>query len=75
MTEAQRNYLADLAAKKGAILENTDDVSVAWASAKIEELKMLPDAIFDDISEAEVALINKYTDQVLKGLSLWSFQR
>ena len=75
MTEAQRDYLADLAAKKGVILENTDDVSAAWASAKIEELKALPDATFSEISEAEEKKISKYIDNTLRGLSLWTFQR
>lgn len=75
MTEAQRNYLADLAARKGIRLEHTDDVSAAWASAKIEELKALPDAIFSEASEAEEKRIEKLTTNVLTGISLWTFQR
>lgn len=75
MTEAQRDYLADLAGRKGVVLESTDDVSVAWASKKIEELKSLPDVDFSDASEAEEKRIEKLTNNVLTGLSLWTFQR
>ncbi len=75
MTEAQRNYLADLAAKKGVRLKDTENVSVAWASEKIEELKALPDVEFSDISDVEKNTVNKYINNILQGLSLWTFQR
>lgn len=75
MTEGQRNYLADLAARKGVILENTDDVSVAWASEKIEELKAMPDASFKSVSDEEEKRIERLTNRTLEELGLWTFQR
>lgn len=75
MTEAQRNYLADLAGRKGVRLEDTDDKSVAWASAKIEELKALPDANFDAVTEEEAGEIDKLTNNVLTELKRWNFQK
>lgn len=75
MTEAQRNYLADLAGRKGVRLEDTDDKSVAWASAKIEELKAMPDAVFDEVSEDDSAKIDKLTEGVLTELHKWNFRK
>lgn len=75
MTEAQRNYLADLAGRKGVRLEDTDEKSVAWASSKIEELKALPDANFDAVTEEEAGEIDKLTNNVLTELKRWNFQK
>ena len=74
MTESQRDYLADLAAKKGVILENTDDVSAAWASNKIEELKAMPDLVFDEVTPEIDRSIDKKIDSINFELSKWTFQ-
>ena len=63
MTEAQRDYLADLAAQKGIRLGNTDDKSESWASAKIAELEAMSDAEFAEISEAEKTYIAELTER------------
>ncbi len=73
MTEAQRNYLADLAAKKGVRVKNTDNMSVSAASAKIEELEKLPDAEFREITEEESEHIRSIVDKARKELQQWSF--
>lgn len=74
MTESQRDYLADLANKKGVILENTDDVSQAWASEKIEELKAMPDAKFDKITPEIDEEINNRIREINRELARWTFQ-
>ena len=59
MTEGQRDYLADLANRKGVRVEGTDSISQAAASKKIDELKALPDATFPEISpEQEIKFAN-----------------
>lgn len=73
MTEAQRNYLADLANRKGVRLEDTDDKSVAWASAKIEELKEMPDYQFQEISDKQVERIDKLVTKTITELHKWTF--
>ena len=75
MTEAQRNYLADLAGRKGVRLSNTDGWSVAEASAKIEELKAMLDATFDEITDNEATEVEQRTDMVLVELHKWGFTR
>ena len=73
MTEAQRDYLADLAARKGVKLTDTDDKTVAWASAKIEELKALPDVTFEDVTEDEETKIGRGIEKARKELKRWTF--
>lgn len=75
MTEAQRNYLADLAGRKNARLRHTDGMSADAASAKITELEQLPDAVFREITQAEVAYIQKIVDKTREELHLWTFTR
>ncbi len=75
MTETQRNYLADLAARKGIRLKDTDNLSVAAASAKIEELKALPDAEYMDITDGERQELNKLTANTDEELEKWTFQQ
>lgn len=75
MTENQRNYLADLAGQKGVRLSDTDNWSVAKASETIDSLKEMPDAVFDDITEAQIAQIDKRTANALTELSKWGFVR
>lgn len=73
MTENQRNYLADLAGQKGIRLSDTDNWSVAKASEEIENLKAMPDATFDDITEAEAREVDNLVDNALTELSKWGF--
>lgn len=75
MTENQRNYLADLAGQKGVRLFDTDDWSVAKASSEIDQLKAMPDASFDDLTEAEIVEIDKRTEKTLGELRQWGFVR
>ena len=73
MTENQRNYLADLAGQKGIRLKDTDNWSVAKASEEIERLKEMPDATFDELTEAEAEKIDDLTSNALKELHKWHF--
>lgn len=73
MTENQRNYLADLAGQKGVRLSDTDNWSVAKASEEIENLKAMPDATFDEITEAEAREVDNLVDNTLTELSKWGF--
>lgn len=73
MTENQRNYLADLAGQKGIRLSDTDNWSVAKASEEIERLKEMPDATFDDITEAQAREVDNLVDNALTELSKWGF--
>lgn len=73
MTENQRNYLADLAGQKGIRLSDTDNWSVAKASEEIERLKEMPDATFDDITDAEAREVDNLVDNALTELSKWGF--
>ena len=73
MTENQRNYLADLAGQKGVRLKDTDNWSVAKASEEIENLKAMPDADFDSITDAEIKEINTLTENALVELRKWGF--
>ena len=73
MTENQRNYLADLAGRKGIRLSDTDNWSVAKASEEIERLKEMPDATFDEITEAEAREVDNLVDNALTELSKWGF--
>lgn len=73
MTENQRNYLADLAGQKGIRLKDTDNWSVAKASEEIENLKAMPDADFDSITDAEIKEINTLTENALVELRKWGF--
>lgn len=73
MTENQRNYLADLAGQKGIRLSDTDNWSVAKASEEIERLKEMPDATFDNITEAEAREVDNLVDNALTELSKWGF--
>lgn len=75
MTEGQRNYLADLAGRKGVRLFDTDNISVAKASEKIEELKAMPDAEFNGVTDEQENEIDKRINNVLTELHRWNFQR
>lgn len=74
MTEGQRDYLADLAGRKDVRLENTDNVSAAWASKKIEELKAMPDAQFDEMTPDLKSNLDKRIGKIISEVSKWTFQ-
>ena len=75
MTENQRDYLADLAGQKGTRLFDTDNWSVAKASEEIENLKAMPDAQFNELTEAQVHEIDQRTENALVELRRWGFVR
>ena len=75
MTENQRDYLADLAGRKGVRLFDTDNWTVAQASETIDDLKSMPDASFAVPTEEVDATIAKKTDAVLAELRRWGFVR
>lgn len=74
MTEAQRDYLADLANIKGVRLENTDNVSASWASKTIDELKAMPDVVFDEVTPEFTQNIKETIESIRKELAKWTFQ-
>jgi hypothetical protein len=73
MTEGQRDYLADLAGRKGVRLSDTKNKSVSWASSEIERLKLLPDKVFKQIDSLDSKLALK-TKQIIGEVSKWTFQ-
>lgn len=75
MTENQRDYLADLAGQKGTRLFDTDNWSVAKASEEIENLKAMPDAQFNELTEAQAHEIDQRTENALIELRRWGFVR
>lgn len=75
MTENQRNYLADLAGRKGVRLFDTDNWSVAHASEEIERLKTLPDAEFDEVTPEEIAKVEQMAEGILAEMNKWGFVR
>ena len=75
MTENQRNYLADLAGRKGVRLFDTDNWSVSKASEEIEQLKEMPDVTFDEITEKESKKIDDLVNKTLEQLWKWGFTR
>ena len=75
MTENQRDYLADLAGQKGTRLFDTDNWSVAKASEEIENLKAMPDAQFNELTESQAHEIDQRTENALVELRRWGFVR
>lgn len=75
MTEGQRDYLADLALRKGVVLEDTDNKSVAWASKEIDELKAMDDAEFSEPTSEFSKQLNKAVAEIIKGIQAWTFQK
>ncbi len=75
MTKNQRDYLADLAGRKGVQLHDTDNWSVSRASEEIEKLKAMPDAVFDEITPAQKKKIDRMAKDTLAELHKWGFER
>lgn len=74
MTGRTRDYLADLANRKGVSLPNEQERDQAWASRKIYELNELSDATFDEFTDEHAENIQNHIDRVLRGLERWTFQ-
>lgn len=74
MTESQRDYLADLANRKGIRIEGAADFSVAQASAKIEELKAMPDYEYPEITESQERKIDSQIEAIRSDMKLWGFE-
>lgn len=75
MTENQRDYLADLALKKGVRFSDTSGWSAAKASEEIERLKAMPDAEFEDLTEEQSEAVSRKVRAVLVELGKWGFER
>jgi len=73
MTENQRNYLADLAGRKGVRIESSDNISQAEASRLIDELKALPDKDFPEPTAEELAEVKNLTNHAIEELHKWNF--
>ncbi len=78
MTGRTRDYLADLANRKGVSLPNEQERDQAWASRKIDELNALPDATFTVYSKEQEQELNQFVqkqiDKVLRSMKAWTFQ-
>lgn len=75
MTGNTRKYLADLANRKGITLPaGFQDADQASASAKIDELKNLPDASFGEISESATQKIAEKTERIIQGIYRWTLE-
>ena len=74
MTESQRDYLADLANRKGIRIEGAADFSVAQASAKIEELKAMPDYDYPEITDEQAEKIDRKIEGIRSDLKSWGFE-
>lgn len=76
MTGKTREYLADLANRKGVLLPvGFEESSQAVASAKIEELKALPDASFPELSESDRAESRNAIAKIKQELAKWTFEK
>lgn len=75
MTGRTRDYLADLANRKGVKLPGEQEREQAWASSKIEELLALPDANFAPITEKQSTRIAERTAAIIVEMKRWTFER
>lgn len=73
MTGRTRDYLADLANRKGISLPNFQDKNQAAASAKIEELLELPDKTFGELEAKTESAALKKIEKIIEGISQWTF--
>ncbi len=72
MTSNTRDYLADLALKKGVSLEGFQDSSQGAASDKIDELKTLPDMETREASPSEYQRIEREIKAIEKEIEKWT---
>lgn len=73
MTGKTRAYLSDLANRKGIRYENAVGESQAWASDRIEELKLMPDATFEELSNSKRAAIEGKIKATIGEINKWTF--
>lgn len=72
MTGRTRDYLADLALKKGVELAGWQDVTQSAASKKIDELAKLPDANFSQVGIKDQEAFFKRIDKTITELMKWT---
>ena len=75
MTEGQRNYLADLANQKGVRIDGVDTMSQSVASAKIDELKAMPDPSFREVPAEEEKIFMKNIAKLNAEINKWQLTR
>lgn len=75
MTGRTRDYLSDLALLKGVSFPGGQEMTQAQASETIEELKLMPDAVFPPISETQLSSIDKGIAKIIRELNKWTFER
>lgn len=75
MTGRTRDYLADLANRKGVALPGFQNSEQAAASAKIDELKALPDANFNQLSNEARAEISGRLTRIIGEINKWTFAK
>lgn len=73
MTGLTRNYLADLALRKGVFFPDQQYREQAWASKKIEELQQMPDVEFPEITEKDTKKIDSEVEQIKREILAWTF--
>ena len=73
MTGKTRDYLADLANRKGVTLPGFQDADQATASKRIEELKALPDKVFTEPDESILGAVQIKIDGIIKEINKWTF--
>ncbi len=70
MTGNQADYLADLAGRKGVRVDCSVPRSASWASAKIEELKAMPDKVFKKMTPEEEAALDSELNRQIEGIKI-----
>lgn len=73
MTGKTRDYFADLANRKGMTFPGQQDDDQAKASANIEWLLTQKDAEFEDLDDKTEEKALKKIENVVRGLSRWTF--
>lgn len=74
MTEAQRDYLADLALQKGVKVDASIARSPAWASKEIERLKALPDPKTEPADEKSRNKFLREIEAIKKEIDKWTLE-
>lgn len=74
MTGRTRDYLADLANRKGVKLPGEQEREQAWASAKIDELNKLDDKDYSELAPEQSLRILNRIDKIVSGMNAWTFE-
>ena len=72
MTNNTRDYLADLALKKGVNLGRVESYPQEYASKKIDELKRLPDASFAPLTAEDETRLLRKINEINKEIGKWT---